>query len=166
MADPGRDPSVCARVDHPHHRSENFARQRRSRSVSREPNGHVTSARGDLDEGVSCSVTTRAASRRRASPCQRGDGSLLLLGDMLLERSSPAPSRSGRATPSNPDRRGTVTARATSTSAGTLASEARRSLGDSRASTSTPKGHETARHPAQAHERYCVVLQTLATSPR
>src|SRR6476646_1605093 len=46
----------------------------------------MLSARGSLDDGVSCSVDTgRALARAGLHPASGGDGTLLCSGDMLLE---------------------------------------------------------------------------------
>lgn len=135
---------------------------------------HVTlQASGTLDDGIACSVQTgRAIAKAGLHPATGGDGSLLCSGDMLLEALVACAG---------------VTLRAVATSlgitvrSGTVAAEGdldfRGTLGVDRAA---PVGFreirlffdlDTDANPEQLQtlhrltERYCVVFQTLQSSP-
>jgi uncharacterized OsmC-like protein len=136
---------------------------------------HVTlSATGHLGEGVSCSVDTgRALAEAGLHPATGGDGTLLCSGDMLLEAlvACAGVTLSAVASSLGLDvRAGTVRADGDLDFRGTLAVDKTVPVGftDIRLSFEL----DTAASPDELAtlqrltERYCVVLQTLTSSPR
>lgn len=132
------------------------------------------SATGDLGDGISCSVDTgRAIAEAGLHPASGGDGSLLCSGDMLLEALAACAG---------------VTLRAVATSLGIAVEGGKvRAEGDLdfrgtlAVDRETPVGFtairldfelESAANSEELHtllkltERYCVVLQTLAVTPK
>jgi uncharacterized OsmC-like protein len=131
------------------------------------------SAQGELGEGVSCSVETgRAIAEAGLHPASGGDGSRLCSGDMLLEALAACAGVTLRAVATSLGievRSGTVRADGDLDFRGTLAVD-----------RDAPVGFRSIRlafeldadaDPEQLQtllrltERYCVVLQTISTSP-
>ena len=131
------------------------------------------SASGDLGDGVSCSVRTGAAlARAGLHPASGGDGSLLCSGDMLLEALVACAGVTLRAVCTSlgiPIDGGTVTAEGELDFRGTLGVDKQAPVGfrsirlhfdlDSRADAAHL---DTA---LRLTERYCVVLQTIQSTP-
>jgi uncharacterized OsmC-like protein len=132
------------------------------------------SATGTLDEGVSCSVRTGAAVAAVAGlhPATGGDGSLLCSGDMLLEALVACAGVTLRAVATSleiPVAGGTVTAEGDLDFRGTLGVDREAAVGFKTIRLAfdldSPASQEQLDTLLRLTERYCVVLQTLATSP-
>lgn len=132
------------------------------------------SASGELGEGVSCSVQTgRALAEAGLHPATGGDGSQLCSGDMLLEALVACAGVTLRAVATSlqiPIRSGTVRADGDLDFRGTLGLDKEAPVGFAAIRLSfeldadaDPEQLETLR---RLTERYCVVYQTLAASPR
>lgn len=132
------------------------------------------SAKGDLGEGVSCSLRSGAAlAVAGLHPASGGDGSLLCSGDMLLEALVACAGVTLRAVSTSleiPVSTGTVSAEGELDFRGTLGVSKEATVGfrsirldfelDSEASA------EQLETLVRLTERYCVVLQTLRLAPR
>jgi uncharacterized OsmC-like protein len=136
--------------------------------------GLVTlSARGDLGEGVSCSVQTgRALAQAGLHPATGGDGSLLCSGDMLLEAlvACAGVTLSAVATSLGIElRAGQVRAEGDLDFRGTLGVDREAPVGFKAIRLSfeldTDADEEQLQTLQRLTERYCVVYQTLATGP-
>jgi uncharacterized OsmC-like protein len=131
------------------------------------------SATGALDEGISCSVETgRALARAGLHPASGGDGSLLCSGDMLLEALVACAGVTLQAVATSleiPVRGGRVTAEGDLDFRGTLGVDREAPVGFSAIRLSfeldTEADEERLETLLKLTERYCVVLQTLASSP-
>jgi uncharacterized OsmC-like protein len=131
------------------------------------------SARGDLGEGVSCSVDTgRAIAEAGLHPASGGDGSLLCSGDMLLEALAACAGVTLRAVAISlriAVESGTVRAEGDLDFRGTLAVDRDVPVGFRairlRFELETDASEEELASLLKLTERYCVVLQTLASSP-
>lgn len=131
-------------------------------------------ATGQLGEGVSCSVETgRAIAVAGLHPATGGDGSQLCSGDMLLEAlvACAGVTLGAVATALELDiRGGTVRAEGDLDFRGTLAVDKSAPVGftDIRLSfeLDTDADSEQLATLQRLTERYCVVLQTITTSPR
>ena len=131
------------------------------------------SASGQLDEGISCSVQTgRALAQAGLHPASGGDGSLLCSGDMLLEALVACAVVTLRAVATSlgiPVDGGTVTAEGDLDFRGTLGVDRGAPVGFSAIRLSfeldTDASAEQLETLLKLTERYCVVLQTLASSP-
>lgn len=129
----------------------------------------MLSARGSLDDGISCSVETgRAIAAAGLHPATGGDGTELCSGDMLLEALVACAGVTLRAVATSldiPVTSGTVTARAELDFRGTLAVGSDAPVGfrdiDLRFELDTPADDEQLATLLKLTERYCVVLQTL-----
>jgi uncharacterized OsmC-like protein len=131
-------------------------------------------ADGKLGEGVSCSVQTgRAIAEAGLHPASGGDGSLLCSGDMLLEALVACAGVTLQAVATSLGiaiESGTVRAEGELDFRGTLAVDREAPVGFSAIRLSF--GLETDADPEQLEtllkltERYCVVFQTIAGSPR
>jgi uncharacterized OsmC-like protein len=132
------------------------------------------SASGNLGEGISCSVNTgRALAEAGLHPASGGDGSLLCSGDMLLEALAACAGVTLRAV---------ATSLGISVESGTVHAEGdldfRGTLGVDRDAPvgfrairlgfelDTEASEEELATLLKLTERYCVVLQTLANSPK
>jgi len=132
------------------------------------------SATGTLDDGVSCSVRTGAAiAQAGLHPASGGDGSQLCSGDMLLEALVACAGVTLRAVATAleiPVSAGTVTAEGDLDFRGTLGVSKDAPVGFSairlRFGLDTTADEEQVDTLLRLTERYCVVLQTLAQSPR
>ena len=130
-------------------------------------------ANGELGEGVSCSVSTgRALADAGMHPASGGDGSLLCSGDMLLEALVACAGVTLRAVATSleiPVAGGTVSAEGDIDFRGTLgvSKEAPVGLHAIRLhfDLDTTASDEQLATLLKLTERYCVVLQTLASSP-
>jgi uncharacterized OsmC-like protein len=141
-----------------------------------EPDSAVVtlSASGRLGEGIACSVTTgRAIAEAGLHPATGGDGSQLCSGDMLLEALAACAGVTLRSVATSleiPVRDGTVTAEGDLDFRGTLAVDREAPVGfrDIRLSfeLDTDADDEQLATLLKLTERYCVVLQTIAGSPR
>jgi uncharacterized OsmC-like protein len=137
--------------------------------------GLVTlSASGSLDEGVACSVETGRAVAAVAGlhPATGGDGSLLCSGDMLLEALVACAGVTLRAVATAleiPIDAGTVHADGDLDFRGTLGVSREAPVGFReirlRFDLDTTAGPEQLDTLLRLTERYCVVLQTLASGP-
>ena len=131
------------------------------------------SATGSLGEGVSCSVQTgRALAEAGLHPASGGDGSLLCSGDMLLEALVACAGVTLRAVATSleiPLRGGTVRAEGDLDFRGTLGVDREAPVGfRSIRLTFDLDADATDEQLAtltKLTERYCVVLQTLASAP-
>ena len=131
------------------------------------------SASGTLDEGISCSVKTgQAIAAAGLHPASGGDGSLLCSGDMLLEALVACAGVTLRAVATSleiPVAGGTVSAEGDIDFRGTLrvSKEAPVGLHAIRLhfDLDTTASEEQLATLLKLTERYCVVLQTLASSP-
>ena len=131
------------------------------------------SATGTLDDGVSCSVRTGAAiASAGLHPASGGDGSLLCSGDMLLEALVACAGVTLSAVSTSldiPVAAGTVSAEGDIDFRGTLgvSKEAPVGLHAIRLhfDIDTTASDEQLATLLKLTERYCVVLQTLASSP-
>jgi uncharacterized OsmC-like protein len=131
------------------------------------------SASGALGDGVSCSVQTgRALAEAGLHPAAGGDGSLLCSGDMLLEALVACAGVTLRAVATSLDvavTGGTVRAEGELDFRGTLGVEREAPVGFSAIRLSfeleTDADDEQLATLQRLTERYCVVYQTLASSP-
>jgi uncharacterized OsmC-like protein len=129
-------------------------------------------AEGTLDEGVSCSVGTgRALVRAGLHPGTGGDGSLACSGDMLLQALAACAGVTMRsvATSMGIKVSGTVHAEGDLDWRGTLAVDKEAPVGFSeirlRFDLESDAGDEELATLQRLTERFCVVLQSLASSP-
>jgi uncharacterized OsmC-like protein len=131
-------------------------------------------ASGELGEGVSCSVQTgRAIADAGLHPASGGDGSLLCSGDMLLEALVACAGVTLQAVATSLGiavDSGTVRAEGELDFRGTLAVDRQAPVGfsDIRLSFAleTDADSEQLEALLKLTERYCVVLQTIAGTPR
>jgi uncharacterized OsmC-like protein len=131
------------------------------------------SATGTLDDGISCSVQTgRALARAGLHPATGGDGSLLCSGDMLLEALVACAGVTLRAVATSlgiPVDGGRVAAEGDLDFRGTLGVDRDAPVGFSAIRLSfeldTQVDEEQLETLLKLTERYCVVYQTLASSP-
>jgi len=131
-------------------------------------------ASGTLGEGVSCSVGTgRALAEAGLHPASGGDGSLLCSGDMLLEALAACAGVTLRAVSTSlaiPVESGTVHAEGDLDFRGTLAVDREAPVGFSAIrlgfELETKASEEELATLLKLTERYCVVLQTLASRPQ
>ena len=131
------------------------------------------SATGTLDEGISCSIQTgRALATAGLHPATGGDGSLLCSGDMLLEALVACAGVTLRAVATSlelPVRAGTVTADGDLDFRGTLGVSEEAPVGFRairlRFDLDTSATDEQLDTLLRLTERYCGVLQTLASAP-
>jgi uncharacterized OsmC-like protein len=132
------------------------------------------SARGDLGEGVSCSVHTgRAIAAAGLHPASGGDGSLLCSGDMLLEALAACAGVTLRAVAISLGiavEAGTVLVDGDLDFRGTLAVDRDAPVGFRairlRFELETDASEEELATLLKLTERYCVVLQSLASAPQ
>jgi uncharacterized OsmC-like protein len=132
------------------------------------------SAEGDLGDGVSCSVQTgRALAEAGLHPASGGDGTLLCSGDMLLQALVACAGVTLRAVATSlgvPVRSGRVRADGDLDFRGTLAVDRAAPVGFSAIRLSfeldSDADPDQLRTLQRLTERYCVVYQTLAGSPR
>ena len=131
------------------------------------------SATGTLDDGISCSVQTgRALARAGLHPATGGDGSLLCSGDMLLEALVACAGVTLRAVATSlgiPVEGGRVAAEGDLDFRGTLGVDRDAPVGFSAIRLSFELDTEADAGQLETllklTERYCVVYQTLASSP-
>jgi uncharacterized OsmC-like protein len=131
------------------------------------------SARGDLGDGISCSVDTgRAIAEAGLHPASGGDGSLLCSGDMLLEALAACAGVTLRAVATSLGiavESGTVLAEGDLDFRGTLAVDRDARVGlraiRLRFELETDASEEELATLLKLTERYCVVLQSLASPP-
>jgi len=131
------------------------------------------SATGSLGDGVSCSVRTGGAlAEAGLHPASGGDGSLLCSGDMLLEALVACAGVTLRAVATSldiPVTSGEVCAEGDLDFRGTLGVEREAAVGFSAIRLSfalmTDADDEQLQTLERLTERYCVVYQTLASSP-
>jgi uncharacterized OsmC-like protein len=132
-------------------------------------------AKGTLDEGVSCSVDTgrKLAAVAGLHPSTGGDGSLLCSGDMLLEALVACAGVTVRAVSTSLGidvAGGTVSAEGDLDFRGTLGVDKGAPVGFKAIRLSfdlqTDATEEELATLLKLTERYCVVLQTLATPPQ
>jgi uncharacterized OsmC-like protein len=143
---------------------------------AREPEAAVVTLRasGTLGEGVSCSVDTgRALAEAGLHEASGGDGSLLCSGDMLLEALVACAGVTLRAVATSLGLdvpAGRVRAEGELDFRGTLGVDRDAPVGFSAIRLSfeldTDAGPDELATLQRLTERYCVVLQTLASSPR
>jgi uncharacterized OsmC-like protein len=132
------------------------------------------SASGELGEGVSCSVQTgRAIAEAGLHPASGGDGSLLCSGDMLLEALVACAGVTLQAVATSLGiavEAGKVRAEGDLDFRGTLAVDREAPVGFSAIRLSfeldTDAESEQLETLLKLTERYCVVFQTIAGSPR
>jgi uncharacterized OsmC-like protein len=130
-------------------------------------------ASGTLGEGISCSVNTgRALAEAGLHPASGGDGSLLCSGDMLLEALAACAGVTLRAVATSLGievESGTIQAEGDLDFRGTLAVDRDAPVGFRairlRFELETEAGEEELATLLKLTERYCVVLQTLASAP-
>jgi uncharacterized OsmC-like protein len=129
-------------------------------------------AEGTLDEGISCSVDTgRALVRAGLHPGTGGDGSLACSGDMLLQALAACAGVTMRsvATSMGIEVRGAVHAEGDLDWRGTLGVDRDAPVGFKsirmRFDLESDASDEQLAALQEKTERYCVVLQTLASSP-
>jgi len=131
------------------------------------------SAQGELGEGVSCSVDTgRAIAEAGLHPASGGDGSQLCSGDMLLEALAACAGVTLRAVATSLGievRSGTVRADGDLDFRGTLAVDRDAPVGFRSIRLAfeldTDADPEQLQMLLKLTERYCVVLQTIASPP-
>jgi uncharacterized OsmC-like protein len=131
------------------------------------------SARGELGEGVSCSVNTgRAIAEAGLHPASGGDGSQLCSGDMLLEALAACAGVTLRAVATSLGievRSGTVRADGDLDFRGTLAVDRDAAVGFRSIRLAfeldADADDEQLATLLKLTERYCVVLQTIAKAP-
>lgn len=131
------------------------------------------SATGVLGEGVSCSLETgRAAAEAGLHPATGGDGTQLCSGDMLLEALAACAGVTLRSVATSleiPVTAGTVTAEGDLDFRGTLAVDRDAPVGFAgirlRFDLQTDADDEQLDKLLRLTERYCVVLQTIASTP-
>jgi len=132
------------------------------------------SAEGELGEGVSCSVDTgRAIAEAGLHPASGGDGALLCSGDMLLEALVACAGVTLRAVSTSLGievRDGTVRAEGELDFRGTLAVDREAAVGFRAIrlefQLDTDADGEQLETLRALTERYCVVLRTIAGTPR
>jgi uncharacterized OsmC-like protein len=129
-------------------------------------------AEGTLDEGISCSVQTgQALVRAGLHPGTGGDGSLACSGDMLLQALAACAGVTMRsvATSMGIEVSGAIHAEGDLDWRGTLAVDKEAPVGFKairmRFDLESDAGDEELETLLRLTERYCVVLQTLASSP-
>ena len=129
-------------------------------------------ARGDLGEGITCSVSTgRALAEAGLHPATGGDGSLLCSGDMLLEALAACAGVTLRAVATSLEIpvEGAVHVEGDLDFRGTLAVDRDAPVGFReirvRFELETDADAEQLDTLVRLTERYCVVYQTLASSP-
>jgi uncharacterized OsmC-like protein len=130
-------------------------------------------ATGTLGDGISCSVNTgRALAEAGLHPASGGDGSLLCSGDMLLEALAACAGVTLQAVSTSlgiPVESGTVHAEGDLDFRGTLAVDRDAPVGFRairlRFELETGASEEELATLLKLTERYCVVLQTLASPP-
>jgi uncharacterized OsmC-like protein len=129
-------------------------------------------AEGTLDEGISCSVQTgQALVRAGLHPGTGGDGSLACSGDMLLQALAACAGVTMRsvATSMGIEVSGTIHAEGDLDWRGTLAVDKEAPVGFKairmRFDLESDADDEELETLQRLTERYCVVLQTLASSP-
>ncbi|HVM53954.1 MAG TPA: OsmC family protein [Acidimicrobiales bacterium] len=129
-------------------------------------------ASGEMGEGVSCSVQTgRALVEAGLHPATGGDGSHACSGDMLLEALAACAGVTMRsvATARGLQVSGTVTAEGDLDFRGTLGLDREAPVGFReirlRFDVQSDASDEDLAKLLETTERYCVVLQTLATTP-
>ncbi|MEO8888955.1 MAG: OsmC family protein [Jatrophihabitantaceae bacterium] len=130
-------------------------------------------ATGRLGDGVSCSVDTgRVLAEAGLHPATGGDGTLLCSGDMLLEALVACAGVTLQAVASSIGvdvRSGTVQAEGDLDFRGTLAVDKTAPVGFTRIGVhfdlDTDADADQVATLAKLTERYCVVLQTITTSP-
>jgi uncharacterized OsmC-like protein len=142
----------------------------------REPEAALVTLRasGSLGEGVSCSLDTgRALAQAGLHPASGGDGTLLCSGDMLLEALAACAGVTLRAVSTSLGidvRGGTVYAEGDLDFRGTLAVDREAPVGFAairlRFELDSDAEEEQLATLLKLTERYCVVLQSLANSPR
>ena len=133
----------------------------------------MLSATGTLDEGISCSVETGAAiAAAGLHPASGGDGSLLCSGDLLLQALVACAGVTLRAVSTSlevPVAGGTVSAEGDLDFRGTMGISKDAPVGFRsirlRFDLNTTATDEQLDTLLRLTERYCVVLQTLASSP-
>ena len=140
-----------------------------------EPDAAVVtlSASGTLGEGIACSVDTgRAIAEAGLHPATGGDGSQLCSGDMLLEALAACAGVTMRSVATSleiPLDGGSVTAEGDLDFRGTLAVDREAPVGFAAIRLSfeldTEADEEQLATLRKLTERYCVVYQTLASSP-
>lgn len=131
------------------------------------------SATGTLGDGVTCSVQTgRALAQAGLHPASGGDGSLLCSGDMLLEALAACAGVTLRAVATSLDisvNAGRVLAEGDLDFRGTLGVDREAPVGFSAIRLSfeldSDADEEQLATLTRLTERYCVVLQTLASAP-
>ncbi|HEV2786998.1 MAG TPA: OsmC family protein [Solirubrobacteraceae bacterium] len=132
------------------------------------------SATATLDDEIACNVHTgRALAKAGLHPATGGDGSLLCSGDMLLEALVACAGVTLRAVATALEirvERGTITAAGELDFRGTLGVDRQAPVGfasiDLRFELDAPEaGEEQLATLLKLTERYCVVLQTLRSSP-
>jgi uncharacterized OsmC-like protein len=131
------------------------------------------SATGALGEGVACSVNTgRAIAEAGLHPATGGDGTQLCSGDMLLEALAACAGVTLRSVATSleiPVTAGTVTAEGDLDFRGTLAVDREAKVGFTairlRFELETDADDEQLDTLLRLTERYCVVLQTIASAP-
>jgi uncharacterized OsmC-like protein len=131
-------------------------------------------AEGTLGEGISCSVGTgRALAAAGLHPASGGDGSLLCSGDMLLEALAACAGVTLQAVSTSLGiavESGTIHAEGDLDFRGTLAVDRDAPVGFRairlRFELETEAGEEELATLLKLTERYCVVLQTLASPPQ
>ncbi|HEV7481633.1 MAG TPA: OsmC family protein [Solirubrobacterales bacterium] len=132
------------------------------------------SASGTLGEGISCSVDTgRALAEAGLHPASGGDGSLLCSGDMLLEALAACAGVTLQAVSTSLGiavESGTIHAEGDLDFRGTLAVDRDAPVGFRairlRFELETEASEEELATLLKLTERYCVVLQTLASPPQ
>ena len=129
-------------------------------------------ATGSLDDGISCSVQTgRAIAKAGLHPASGGDGSLLCSGDMLLEALAACAGVTLRAVATSLDIpvAGSVHAEGELDFRGTMAVDRDIPVGFRAIrlefDLESDAGPEQIETLIRLTERYCVVLQTLKTTP-
>jgi uncharacterized OsmC-like protein len=130
-------------------------------------------AKGELGQGVSCSVSTgRALAEAGLHTASGGDGSLLCSGDMLLEALVACAGVTLRAVATSleiPVAAGVVTAEGDLDFRGTLGVDKEAPVGFASIRLHfdlvSPASEEDLQTLVRLTERYCVVLQTLRTAP-
>lgn len=159
------------------HRDQLRARQEPLKAHYRDdPEAALVTLEADasLDEGVTCSVTTgQAMARAGLHPAGGGDGTQLCSGDMLLQALAACAGVTLRAVATSldvPVTAGTIRAEGDLDFRGTLAVSKEAPVGfrDIRLSfdLDTEASDDQLATLLRLTERYCVVLQTLASSPR
>ena len=141
-----------------------------------EPDAAVVTlfATGELGEGIACSVNTgRALAEAGLHPATGGDGSLLCSGDMLLEALVACAGVTLRAVATSlgiPVSEGRVRAEGDLDFRGTLGVDRDAPVGFKAIRLSfeleTDAGEDQLATLKKLTERYCVVYQTLASSPQ